>query len=127
MNNSMQNIFLEELENFKGILIATTNIVSNMDSAFDRRFLYKIQFQKPSVQIRRSILRNKLPLLNEETIAVLSEEYDFSGGELDNITRKIELFEITDNRIPTFDEILWICDSEQELRKSKINSIGFRL
>ncbi|HLG35971.1 MAG TPA: ATP-binding protein [Bacteroidia bacterium] len=126
MNNSMQNIFLDELENFKGILIATTNIVSNMDSAFDRRFLYKIQFEKPSVGIRRSILRNKLPLLNEETINVLSEDYDFSGGELDNITRKIELFEITDNRIPTFEEIIFICDREKAMRKSNYSSIGFR-
>lgn len=126
MNNSMQNIFLEELENFKGILIATTNIISNMDNAFDRRFLYKIQFEKPSLQIRKSILRSKLPLLNEETINVLSEEYDFSGGEIDNITRKIELFELIDNRSPTVEEIIFICDGENAMRKSNYSSIGFK-
>ena len=35
MNNSMQNILLQELEDFKGILMATTNLTSNLDEAFD--------------------------------------------------------------------------------------------
>ncbi|MBM3185320.1 MAG: AAA family ATPase, partial [Bacteroidetes bacterium] len=46
--NAIQNILLEELENFKGIFIATTNLAENLDKAFDRRFLFKIKFQKPS-------------------------------------------------------------------------------
>lgn len=39
MENSMQNIILEEIEKLDGILIATTNLTSNMDTAFERRFL----------------------------------------------------------------------------------------
>jgi SpoVK/Ycf46/Vps4 family AAA+-type ATPase len=53
--NAIQNILLEEFENFEGILIATTNLASNLDTAFERRFLYKVQFQKPSVNIRAKI------------------------------------------------------------------------
>ena len=38
MNNTMQNILLEELENFDGIFMATTNLIDNMVDAFSRRF-----------------------------------------------------------------------------------------
>ena len=48
--NAIQNIILEELENLKGIFIATTNLASNMDSAFERRFLFKIKFENPSTE-----------------------------------------------------------------------------
>jgi SpoVK/Ycf46/Vps4 family AAA+-type ATPase len=39
--NAIQNILLEELENFQGIFIATTNLAENLDKAFDRRFYSK--------------------------------------------------------------------------------------
>ena len=41
MHNQMQNIFLEQIEQFDGILIATTNLLDNLDKAFSRRFNYK--------------------------------------------------------------------------------------
>ena len=41
MENSIQNIILQEIENLDGIMIATTNLQQNMDTAFERRFLYK--------------------------------------------------------------------------------------
>ena len=40
--NMELNIILQEIENLEGILIATTNLTSNLDSAFERRFLFKI-------------------------------------------------------------------------------------
>jgi SpoVK/Ycf46/Vps4 family AAA+-type ATPase len=45
--NAMQNIILEEMEKLEGILIATTNLTQNMDKAFERRFLFKVEFEKP--------------------------------------------------------------------------------
>lgn len=45
MHNQMQNIFLEQIEQFEGILIATTNLLDNIDKAFSRRFNYKIEFK----------------------------------------------------------------------------------
>lgn len=39
MENSIQNIILQEIEQLDGILIATTNLAENMDKAFERRFL----------------------------------------------------------------------------------------
>jgi len=43
--NSIQNIILQEMEDLEGILIATTNLSENLDKAFERRFLYKINFE----------------------------------------------------------------------------------
>ncbi len=47
MHNIMQNVLLEELERFDGILVATTNLLDNIDAAFDRRFLFKLRFDPP--------------------------------------------------------------------------------
>jgi SpoVK/Ycf46/Vps4 family AAA+-type ATPase len=33
-------------------MIATTNLVQNMDAAFERRFLYKVKFEKPELAQR---------------------------------------------------------------------------
>ena len=44
MENSIQNIILQEMETLDGIMIATTNLQQNLDKAFERRFLYKINF-----------------------------------------------------------------------------------
>ena len=49
MENSIQNIILQEMESLEGIMIATTNLVQNMDAAFERRFLYKVKFEKPEL------------------------------------------------------------------------------
>ena len=61
MHNQMQNIFLEQIENFKGILIATTNLLENIDKAFSRRFNYKIEFKKPNESQREELWQKMLP------------------------------------------------------------------
>lgn len=61
MHNQMQNIFLEQIEKFEGILIATTNLLENIDSAFSRRFNYKVEFKRPDLQQRIRIWEQNLP------------------------------------------------------------------
>ena len=61
MHNQMQNIFLEQIEKFDGILIATTNLLENLDKAFSRRFNYKIEFVKPNKNQRIDLWKNFLP------------------------------------------------------------------
>ena len=88
MENSMQNIILEEIEKLDGILIATTNLTSNMDKAFERRFIYKIEFEKPSMEAKSAIWQSMIPDLSAEDATVLASKYDFSGGQIENIARK---------------------------------------
>jgi SpoVK/Ycf46/Vps4 family AAA+-type ATPase len=122
--NAVQNIILEELENFKGILIATTNLEKNLDPAFERRFLYKVQFHKPNIESKGKIWKLKIPSLTEEECNRLAKSYDFSGGEIDNIVRKAELTEILNGEFPDFKTILEFCDSELISRKN-YGKIGF--
>lgn len=87
MENSIQNIILQEMESLEGILIATTNLACNMDKAFERRFLYKIEFSKPTFESRMSIWGEMLPSLKKSEIKELAEMYPFSGGQIENIAR----------------------------------------
>lgn len=88
MENSLQNIILQEMESLEGIMIATTNLTTNLDKAFERRFLYKVRFERPTLQARSQIWRTMLPELNEEDANVLAAESDLTGGEIENIVRK---------------------------------------
>ncbi|WP_268222970.1 ATP-binding protein [Sinomicrobium oceani] len=123
--NAIQNIILEELENFEGILMATTNLVGNLDTAFERRFLFKIKFQKPSISIRKKIWKSKLPYLRDTECTLLADQFDFSGGQIDNILRKKEIHEIIYGEGVSFDNLFLFC-SEENLR-SENSKIGFTL
>ena len=125
MENSIQNIILQEMENFDGILIATTNLAGNMDKAFERRFLYKIKFEKPTLEARMSIWHEMIPTLDESVTRTLATKYDFSGGQIENIARHYTISNIlhgkSDNDI---DIITSYCDNER-LDTKETRKIGF--
>ena len=85
MENSIQNIILQEMETLDGIMIATTNLQQNMDKAFERRFLYKIKFDKPTEEARTHIWHSMIPELSEMDVHTLASKYDFSGGPVFDI------------------------------------------
>lgn len=123
--NAIQNIILEEMEKLEGILIATTNLVDNLDKAFERRFLFKIRFDKPSIEAKKKIWLSKLPELKEEDAMALSTHYEFSGGEIDNIVRKALMSEVLNGTQPSFIELEKLC-SEEKLKGSNSRvRIGF--
>ncbi len=125
--NAIQNIILEELENLKGIFIATTNLASNMDTAFERRFLFKIKFENPSTEAKTSIWMNKLSWLDKENAAEFAKEYDFSGGQIDNIVRKIAMNEVITGERPALTEIHAMCRSEKIDNQDGAKRVGFAL
>lgn len=88
MENSLQNIILQEMESLEGIMIATTNLTANLDKAFDRRFLYKVRLERPSIEARMRIWKTMLPKLSDDEANALAAEGDLSGGEIENIVRK---------------------------------------
>lgn len=122
--NTIQNILLEELESFDGIFLATTNLVKNIDTAFDRRFLFKIEFTKPDKSVKAKIWNSKLPGLTETECESLANRYDFSGGQIDNIIRKNEIYEIIHGIKVDFKNILEFCNSEL-LQKNNSIKVGF--
>lgn len=88
MENAMQNIILQEMENLEGIMIATTNLTNNLDKAFERRFLYKIEFPKPTPNESQHVWHAMLPEISETEAFELAKQYSFSGGQIENIARK---------------------------------------
>ena len=88
MENSIQNIILQEMEKLVGIMIATTNLTTNLDKAFERRFLYKIKFEKPTVEARTKIWMTMLKGLNKKEAKIIASKFDLSGGEIENVVRR---------------------------------------
>lgn len=125
--NAIQNIILEELESLKGIFIATTNLASNMDSAFERRFLFKIKFENPSTEAKTSIWMNKLTWLDKESATEFAIEYDFSGGQIDNIVRKIAMNEVITGERPEITDIHDMCKCEKIDNPDGARRMGFCL
>ena len=125
MENSIQNIILQEMEDLDGILIATTNLTTNLDKAFERRFLYKVRFDKPSTEARSHIWRTMLPELSEQEAALLAAEFDFSGGQIENISRKKTVKALISGQQPTFDEIREYCQEENIEDTRERRKIGF--
>ena len=91
MENSIQNIILQEMEKLDGILIATTNLTQNLDPAFERRFLYKICFERPDASVREKIWHTMLPSLSPAECTALASTYDLSGGQMENVARKFSI------------------------------------
>ena len=125
MENSMQNIILQEMENLEGILIATTNLTKNLDSAFERRFLYKIEFAKPSEEAKRAIWQSMLPSLSEADAKMLATKYDFSGGQIENITRKQTVEEILTGSTTDIHRLMEFCNEERLDNSTARPRIGY--
>ena len=125
MQNTMQNIMLNELDIFEGILIATTNLSYNMDQAFERRFLYKIEFKKPNSNVRKKIWLSLLPELPEEIVNTLAEKYNFSGGEIYNIARKCNINYVVLGIETDYDSLEKLCEKEKRGFYAKETVIGF--
>ena len=125
MENSIQNIILQEMESLEGIMIATTNLTSNLDKAFERRFLYKVEYSRPSVESRAQIWRIMLPGLSESDARTLAGKFDLSGGEIENIVRKQSVGAIlSGNELIDLPAIMELC-SHERLSNSNHKKVGF--
>ena len=125
MENSIQNIILQEMETLEGIMIATTNLTTNLDKAFERRFLYKIRFDKPTVNARTEIWKAMLKGLSDEDAKTLASQFDLSGGEIENIARKHSVNAIlSGNDAIDIQELISSCRHEK-ITKDNRPRIGF--
>lgn len=125
--NEIQNILLQEIEDFKGILIATTNLIDNIDSAFDRRFLFKLELTIPTAFVRHKIYRSLLPNLNDNELWILAEDFNFSGGVIQNIVRKATMQHVLYGNYPSLDWYIDACKQEQYKTNNSTSLIGFKI
>ena len=117
----IQSIILQEMENLKGILIATTNIAHNLDKTFERMFLYKVRLERPDMDARFRIWETCLPDIVSDFIRHLAERYEFTGGQIDNVIRKYTMHQVFNGEDPEPQDIIIWCREEdnQELYRKK--------
>ena len=125
MENALQNIILQEMENLNGIMIATTNLTRNFDQAFERRFIYKIKFSNPHWDAKRKIWQAMLQSLPDAHAEELAARFDFSGGQIENIVRKITVELVLTGKDLSLDMIREFCRNEQFNHFDRRPRIGF--
>lgn len=127
--NSIQDIILQEMEDFEGILIATSNLAQEMDRAFERRFFYKVMFKAPNKSVRTQIWKSKdLGLTEAECKKLAGDFASFSGGQISNVARKAFINELIDGAKPSFGIIHDFCRQEaiaQSESEGNGHEIGF--
>src|SRR5574344_356286 len=83
MHNQMQHIFLAQIENCDGMLIATTNLLENLDKAFSRRFNYKIEFVIKNTAYKLAVLEDAVFTLKDFEEQISKEK----KGQFDSETK----------------------------------------
>ncbi|EAL1998750.1 ATP-binding protein [Campylobacter coli] len=126
MHNQMQNIFLEQIERFNGVIIATTNFLESLDSAFSRRFDYKIEFKKPDFKDRLKMWEKFLPRKAsfEKAFDVnLLANYELSGAQILMVVKNTALkVAVTDLKVAvTEDGVFKMQDFIESIQK-ELNS-----
>ena len=86
--NAQVSYLLQRIEEFTGIVLMTTNLVSHMDDAFFRRFRYHIQFQLPGKALRKELWEYMLEDVPKDGIdfAYLASQFELSGAQIKNIS-----------------------------------------
>jgi SpoVK/Ycf46/Vps4 family AAA+-type ATPase len=125
LNNALQNIILQEMEDLEGILIATTNMTESLDPAFERRFLYKVLFKKPTTGVKAKIWKSMIDDITDSDAESLAAQYSFTGGQIENITRKLDVDYILFGTSPDMDKIHNLCKSEGIRKENVRKTIGF--
>ncbi len=122
MHNQMQNIFLEQIEKFEGVLVATTNLLESIDPAFSRRFDYKIEFSKPDFKQRLELWRKMLPenaLYSEDFDIKSLAKFPLSGGQMNVVLKNTAL------RVAVKDEpIFTLEDFETSIKRELSGAFG---
>ena len=124
MMNALQNILLEEMETIQGIMIVTTNLITNLDKAFERRFIFKVKFEKPGTEVKAHIWQSMLENLDVKEAMSLAHEFDVTGGEIENIARKATMEYILTGKESDIDTIRKFTKQEK-LESNRRPIVGF--
>ncbi|EAI0282597.1 ATP-binding protein [Campylobacter lari] len=130
MHNQMQNIFLEQIERFSGVIIATTNFLENLDVAFSRRFEYKIEFKKPNYEQRLMIWQKALPKnakFDDSFDLKKLASHELSGAQIVMVVKNTALkAAISKDGIFKMSDFLHTIEKEIESSFDKNKIVGFK-
>lgn len=93
---------LQRIEDFPGIIILATNLRSNIDEAFSRRFQSVIYFPMPTEELRAELWRKMLPAQwlggNADELIAIAAETELSGGAIANVVRGCAIALVKENK-----------------------------
>jgi len=114
--NQEVSYLLQRIEDYPGLIILASNLKSNMDDAFLRRFQSIIHFPVPNSSERLKLWRKTLPLRYKPEPALnlqeLAEKYELNGAAILNVVHYASLKSISRN-----DEFLRFSDFIEAIRK----------
>jgi Cdc6-like AAA superfamily ATPase len=89
--NQEISYLLQRIEDFPGLVILATNLKSNIDEAFARRFQSVVYFPKPDAEERLELWQKTLGLnhhsLDETAVRHIASKYRLTGGAIINALR----------------------------------------
>ncbi len=90
-SNQEISYLLQRIEDFPGVVILATNLKSNIDEAFARRFQSVIYFSVPDsdqrLKLWKIILNKKYHNLNDQELRQIAGKYKLTGGAIINVLR----------------------------------------
>ncbi len=110
---TMTNLLLEQFEKNSGIIIGITNLEQNLDPAFLRRFTMKYHIGNPDKKAVKSILKNKIDFLEEREVERIVNNFNLTGGQIENISTKCVINIIITKSNPTLSEVMDMCEDEK--------------
>jgi hypothetical protein len=125
MFNGLQNLLLEEMESFNGILIGTTNLTQNMDDAFERRWALKLRFETPNVNALSKIWTDLIPGLSLEVAKKLVLDFQLSPAEIYNVVRRYKIDQFLGVNTEMGENLRSLCSSEKYNEVKVKSVIGF--
>lgn len=92
---------LQRVENYRGLVILSTNFKANIDEAFARRFQIMVNFPMPDASMRETLWKNtfsrKCTFEKGVNLREISETYELSGGSILNVVQYCSLMAMDRN------------------------------
>ena len=93
--NQEVSYLLQRIEDYAGLVVLATNLKSNIDEAFARRFQSTIEFQKPDEAQRLQLWKNAFTppcqLAPDVSLPKLASEHAITGAAIMNVLRYCSL------------------------------------
>jgi SpoVK/Ycf46/Vps4 family AAA+-type ATPase len=108
--NQEVSYLLSRVEAHPGVVILTTNLLANIDDAFQRRIHVMVEFPEPGaserVRLWQSVLPPDLPLHDAVDLPALAQRFPLSGAQIRDAGLEAAYLAAADGHVVTQDYLL---------------------
>jgi hypothetical protein len=110
------NYLLQRIERFSGVAILTTNLLTSIDTAFQRRIAVHVRFEMPDEDSRSELWERMLPAAAPRAgsidFSTLGRTYKFSGGYIRNAVLRAAYLAAAEGKSIAMDHLRRAADLE---------------